>query len=106
MAALRRGAPPVLATIRLRLTNLFLCLWLELSSSSLPLQRKALTLLRRIAAWYLERPGVQAGAARAQQAGRDYNSQPLRRRQAERTAAELAAMPGAPLCPCGCGEVG
>ncbi|KAL4422350.1 hypothetical protein ABPG75_008547 [Micractinium tetrahymenae] len=69
-----------------------------------PLQKQALALLRRIAAWYKERPGVQAEAARAQQAQHEYNSQPMRRREAERQAAELAAMPGAPLCPCGCGS--
>lgn len=69
------------------------------------LQRRALALLRRLAAWYKERPEVQAEAARAQQAQQEHNSQPLRRRDAERQAAELAAMPGAPLCPCGCGSV-
>lgn len=69
------------------------------------LQRKALGLLRRMAAWYRERPQVQQEAAQAEAAQQRFGSGPERRKAAERMAAELAAEPGQPLCPCGCGQV-
>lgn len=71
----------------------------------LHLQRKVLGLLRRMAAWYCERPQVQQEAAQAEAAQQRFGSRPERRKAAERMAAELAAAPGQPLCPCGCGQV-
>lgn len=69
-------------------------------------QHRVLGLLSRIAAWYVERPQVQQEFAQAEAAQQRFGSRPERRREAERMAAELAAQPGAPLCPCGCGQVG
>lgn len=94
-AQLLPGCSPGLVSARL----LSLC-----ASPPAMLQRKALGLLRRIAAWYMERPGLQQAEARLQ-AAQQQNAGPQRRRDAVRMQAELEAMPGRPLCPCGCGQV-
>ena len=61
------------------------------------------------AAWLLgtsSGPRCSQEVARLSAARQQFAATPQRRRDAEREAAELAAMPGQPLCPCGCGQVG